>query len=130
MGNAGDSRLYEFLNAREGQQLSTDHSFKAALAAEGIKTLSRGLGNVIYRAVGLHRNFELELKTFDIRPGARYLLCTDGMYRSLDDLRIGQILSQAFSPAQALNVFMRSALIAGGLDNITGIAVFALGEEK
>ena len=130
MGNAGDSRLYEFSQDESVRQLSTDHSFKAALAAEGVETHRHGLGNVIYRAVGLHRNFELELKTFSIAPGNRYLLCTDGMYRSLEDQHIAQIIRHAASPSQALNEFMRSALIAGGSDNITGIAVFVPGDQK
>ena len=120
MANAGDSRLYEVNGAEEAVQLSTDHSFKAVSAEHA----AHGMENVIYRALGLYRNFEYDLESFSPRAGARYLLCTDGMYRCMDAGRVGTVLRETSSPQTALNVFMRSALVAGGRDNITGIAVF------
>lgn len=126
MANAGDSRLYQLLPEKdELKQLSTDHSFKAAVAAVPGKERFKGMENVIYRAVGLHRNFEIELKDFPLVSGARYFICTDGMYRYLPENTLLNTLRNADLPRNALDVFMRTALVGGGKDNITGIAVFA-----
>ena len=128
MANAGDSRLYQLLPEKdELKQLSTDHSFKAAVAAVPGKERFKGMENVIYRAVGLHRNFEIELKDFPLVHGARYFVCTDGMYRYLPENTLLNTLRNADLPRNALDVFMRTALVGGGKDNITGIAVFAGG---
>ena len=125
MGNAGDSRLYQLTSGDELKQLSTDHSFKAVVASLEQKTKNGGMDNVIYRAVGLHRNFELELKAFPLIGGTKYFICTDGMYRSLTHFMIEEGLRGAKRPKGALDIFMRSALVGGGKDNITGIVVFA-----
>ena len=125
MGNAGDSRLYQLTAEKELKQLSTDHSFKAAVASADQKNGYGSMENVIYRAVGLHRNFELELKTFPLIGGTKYFICTDGMYRSLTHFMIEEGLRGAKRPKNALDIFMRSALVGGGKDNITGIVVFA-----
>ena len=109
------------------KQLSTDHSFKAAVAVSSGREQVRGMENVIYRAVGLHRNFEIELKDFPLVHGARYFICTDGMYRYLPENTLLNTLRNADLPRNALDVFMRTALVGGGKDNITGIAVFAGG---
>ena len=130
MANAGDSRLYQLLPGREAEQLSTDHSFKAALASSLEADKFRSMENVIYRAVGLHRNFEFDLRTFPVVPGGKYLLCTDGMYRSLSLEKLRDTLKDSADPRCALDIFMRSALVSGGKDNITGIAVFAQGENN
>ena len=125
MANAGDSRLYQLLpGMNELQQLSTDHSFKAAVAVSSGREQVKGMENVIYRAVGLHRNFEIELKDFPLVHGARYFICTDGMYRYLPENTLLNTLRNADLPRNALDVFMRTALVGGGKDNITGIAVF------
>ena len=131
MANAGDSRLYQLLpETDELQQLSTDHSFKAAVAAASGKECVKGMENVIYRAVGLHRNFEIELKEFTLVSGSRYLICTDGMYRQLPANTVRDTLKKASAPRNALDVFMRTALVSGGKDNITGIAVFTKGGQN
>ena len=119
MIHAGDSRLYQWDPQKKLVQLSTDHSFK---------TKSGIADNVIYRAVGLHRNCVPEIKTFDSADDCRYLLCTDGMFRYLSEERIADSLQNSDSPRTALNRFMRNAMISGGRDNITGIVVYRKGE--
>ena len=131
MANAGDSRLYQLKPGKnELKQLSTDHSFKAVVASAPGRERFKGMENVIYRAVGLHRNFEVELKTFPRVPGSKYFICTDGMYRHLPEKTIRETLGNAVLPRNALDVFMRAAFVGGGKDNITGIVVFAGGREN
>ena len=49
------------------------------------------------------------------------------MYRYLPENTLLNTLRNADLPRNALDVFMRTALVGGGKDNITGIAVFAGG---
>lgn len=131
MANAGDSRLYQLKpGEKELKQLSTDHSFKAAVASSPGRERFKGMENVIYRAVGLHRNFEVELKTFPLVSGSGYFICTDGMYRHLPEKTIREALRNAVFPRDALDIFMRAAFVGGGKDNITGIVVFAGGRKS
>ncbi|MBQ7207916.1 MAG: serine/threonine-protein phosphatase [Lentisphaeria bacterium] len=128
MANAGDSRLYECLPGAALRIISCDHSFENIRCTLGVDGRCLPPDNAIYRAVGVRKNFEFELATFPRVPGARYFFCSDGLYRSLADDRIQEVLRGAETPRSALNVFMRTAFLAGGLDNITGIVVFIGGD--
>ena len=128
IANAGDSRAYEAGFSGSIKKLSTDHTFRALPASGSIEN-RRFTENVIYRALGLHKNVEIEITQHPQVPGSRYLFCTDGMYRSLADKRIAAILLESATPEEAINTFMRAALVAGGKDNITGITVFINGDE-
>lgn len=130
MANAGDSRLYEYLPGADVCLISSDHSFESLRCTLGVGGSCVVPDNAIYRAVGVRRNFEFELATFPRVPGAKYLLCSDGMYRTLTDARIRDALRHAETPRKALGAFMRASLIGGGADNITGIVVFVSGEKS
>ena len=130
MANAGDSRLYECLPDAAFRIVSCDHSFENIRCILGVDGRCLPPDNAIYRAVGVRKNFEFELATFPRVPGARYFLCSDGLYRSLADDLVREILHGAETPRSALNVFMRKAFLDGGLDNITGIVVFVSGEAE
>ena len=130
MANAGDSRMYEYLPGADVRVVSSDHSFENIRCTLGVDGRCVVPDNAIYRAAGVRRNFDFELATFPRVPGAKYLLCSDGMYRTLSDERIQDALCRAETPRNALNVFMRASLIGGGADNITGIVVFVSGEKS
>ena len=130
MANAGDSRLYECLPDAAFRIVSCDHSFENIRCILGVDGRCLPPDNAIYRAVGVRKNFEFELATFPRVPDARYLFCSDGLYRSLSDDRIQEVLRGAETPRSALNIFIRKAFLDGGLDNITGIVVFASGEAQ
>lgn len=56
-------------------------------------------------------------------PGARLLLCSDGLTGMVEDARIAQLLQRAPTPAQAVRDLTDAALAAGGRDNITALVV-------
>ncbi|MBQ9501174.1 MAG: serine/threonine-protein phosphatase [Lentisphaeria bacterium] len=130
MANAGDSRLYECRPGADVRIISSDHSFENIRCTLGIGGHCVVPDNAIYRAAGVRRNIEFELAAFPRVPGAKYLLCSDGMYRTLTCDRIQAALRRAETPRSALNEFMRASLIGGGADNITGIVVFVSGEKS
>ncbi len=82
---AGDSRLYR-LRAGRLEQVTRDHNPLSDLLDVGDVTEAEALTtdtNVITRAVGGHGPLHLDLVVFDLEPGDRFLLCSDGLYREL-----------------------------------------------
>src|SRR5688500_13795247 len=98
IAHVGDSRIYL---ARQGQihQLTEDHSLMNELVRRGkIKrdefdsSPYKHFKNAVTRAVGVYASVEVDTFDFDILPGDRFLLCSDGLYAYLDEERLpGQL---------------------------------------
>ena len=83
---AGDSRLYR-LRQEHLEQITRDHNPIADLLESGAVTEAEAMSantNIITRAVGGQGELHLDIVVFDIEPGDRYLLCSDGLYRELE----------------------------------------------
>jgi type VI secretion system protein ImpM len=113
---AGDSRVYRW---RDGQlaQVTRDHN----LAAAG-ETLATGDANVVTRAVGGENTLELDVRRDRARPGDRYLLCSDGLTRTVPDSRIESWMASGDAPA-VVRGLVDAALAAGAPDNVTVVVV-------
>ncbi len=124
---AGDSRVYR-LRDRALEQLTEDHSLARQKLANGQLTeeeaANHSSAHVLTRAVGIREKLELELGHSEVEAGDRYLLCTDGLYNSLDAPGIGALLGQG-KPEDACEALVDLALERGGRDNITVIVVSA-----
>ncbi len=110
-GNLGDSRIYE---AREGQfrQLSTDHVARTPVFGKA----------PLMQYVGVPEEFmtlEPSIVAEDIIPGARYLLCSDGVTDMLSDGEIADILAREVSVNETVEILLERVLKKGGRDNIT-----------
>lgn len=116
---AGDSRLYRL---REGvlEQLTADHSEAADPDADPAESPS----NVITRALGGHEEVDLDQITFEIRPGDRLLLCSDGLYREVDGPELQAQLGEG-DPAATVAALLEHALQGAASDNITAVVVDA-----
>ncbi len=120
---AGDSRIYQ-LRARALTQLTRDHSLVQVLVDAG--TLSQTEAehhphaNVITRAIGAEGpEPELEKVTGRAEPGDRFLLCSDGLNKALDERLIAR-LAATDDPARRL---IEAALEYGVRDNVTAIVL-------
>ena len=84
---AGDSRLYRYRAGRL-EQVTRDHNPVSDLLDSG--TVSEADAqttdtNIITRAVGGQPELNLDVAVFDVGPDDTYLLCSDGLYREVDD---------------------------------------------
>ncbi len=119
---AGDSRAYR-LRAGRLRQLTRDHSEVEELIARGELTREAAeahpSANVITRAIGALDGTEtLEVGMSDLRPGDRYLLCSDGLSNYIEDTDLSEVLTnQLYSEAPRVLVDMANS--RGGDDNIT-----------
>nr|WP_321983235.1 protein phosphatase 2C domain-containing protein [uncultured Lichenicoccus sp.] len=119
----GDSRAY-LLRGGVLTQVTRDHSLVQALVDQGAITPEQAEGhpqaNVIIRAVGASDDSaELDKALGDIVPGDSFLLCSDGLSKVLDDVRLAALMQEP-DPAAAL---LDAALQAGARDNVTALVV-------
>jgi type VI secretion system protein ImpM len=113
---AGDSRAYRLRGGRL-DQLTQDHSLPE----------SEGGGNgstAITRAVGAEKMLELDVYRDRVRPGDRFLLCSDGLTRVLPEDRIQTSMAVA-DPQSAVEALVAGTLAAGAPDNVTAVIVDA-----
>ena len=123
---AGDSRIYR-LRGEELRQLTRDHSEIEELIAAGEVAREAAAGhpssNVITRAVGaLPEQDAFDIGITDLRPGDRFLLCSDGLYRVVSDEEMKHHLA-ALSPGEACHRLIELALARRCSDNVTVISV-------
>lgn len=120
---AGDSRVYRL---RHGQltRLTRDHSLVQALVDQGAISEAEAErhphANVITRAVGADGpEPELDKITDRAEPGDRFLLCSDGLNKALNESVIARLVG-ADDPARGL---IGAALEYGVRDNVTVVVV-------
>ena len=123
---AGDSRLYR---ARNGAfaQVTRDHSYVQQLIDSGVLDPSEAEGhaksNVITRAVGATDALILDTVEGDVNHGDLFLLCSDGLTKTIADADISGMLNAAGRGAdgvsQAAERLLETALARGARDNVT-----------
>jgi serine/threonine protein phosphatase PrpC len=120
---AGDSRLYRLQDGHL-TQLTRDHT----VANDPNAHATEADAHVITRAVGGADVLELDRMRFEVRPGDRFLLCSDGLY---SDLTVAEIEGAMAAPncAAAATGLISMALARGGHDNATAVAVFVTRSE-
>jgi protein phosphatase len=123
VAHVGDSRIYRF---RCGvlRCMTSDHTLVASMEADGLDCASAlsCFSHVVTRAIGVPGDAEPDVATIDVRPGDRFLLCTDGLTDTLAPLRIGRIL-ETLPPADASESLVDEALRARAQDNVTALVV-------
>jgi type VI secretion system protein ImpM len=115
---AGDSRAYRF---RDGRllQLTRDHSLaESGELAEGESS------SAITRAIGGEPTLALDVYRDRVRTGDRFLLCSDGLTRTLSDSRIQELMGHE-SIRTAVDSLIAATLAAGAPDNVTVVVVEA-----
>jgi serine/threonine protein phosphatase PrpC len=102
VAHVGDSRAY--LRDPDGTltQVTRDH----------------GMGGYITQALGLDRDVEPDVVEVATPPGARLLLCSDGLSNMVDADAIGALLGRG-DAQEACDALVDEALGRGGLDNVT-----------
>lgn len=122
---AGDSRVYRYRSG-ELKQLTEDHSLVGELHRLGELTEDEAenhpSANVITRAVGVADELDLQVAQIELKPGDRFLVCSDGLFK---DVQRGEVRENMSLPSmeQSLEKMLKLALRRGGTDNVTAIVV-------
>jgi serine/threonine protein phosphatase PrpC len=120
--HVGDSRAYLL---RDGRffQITHDHTLVQSMLDEGRITPQEAESHpqrtlLVQALGGSERSPEPELRVADVRAGDRYLLCTDGLSRSVGEQEIQDVLEGTGDPAHAVRGLIDLATDAGGVDNV------------
>lgn len=130
---AGDSRAY-LMRRGKLEPLTRDHSLLQELLDSGRITEEQAIGhpqgNVITRAVGADaQTLELDKVTGQLLSGDRFLLCSDGLCKTLDEAEIGAALTgDAEEPAP--EQLIRAALERQVGDNVTAVEIEVVGSQS
>jgi len=122
---AGDSRAYRF---RDGAmtRLTRDHTYVEEMVSIGALTPEQAIGHpqghIVTRAVGAGDDLEVDWVRVDVRPGDRFLLCSDGLTGELDDDGIAAAMDLPDCTLVA-DILVQGALDHGGRDNVSVVVV-------
>jgi protein phosphatase/serine/threonine-protein phosphatase Stp1 len=126
---AGDSRAY-LLRGGVLRQITRDHSLVQELLDAGAigpdEVMNHPRGNVITRAVGAEvDDFVLDKVSDRLVPGDRFLLCSDGLCKTVPEDQLAELLAAPndTSPSESL---VEAALLLQVTDNVTAVAVEAI----
>ena len=130
---AGDSRAYLL---RDGvlQRITRDHSLVQEMVDAGQLDEADAEGhpraNVITRAVGdMAETMELDKVTGRVAGGDRFLLCSDGLSKALDEATIADLL-KAGSAERAADDLLAEALARKATDNVTAVVTEVIDDER
>lgn len=123
---AGDSRIYGMRRGGNLVRLTRDHSQVEELVEQGILTASQAMqhpnANIIYRAVGMREELELEAVVYDVFAHDKFMLCSDGLTKEVTDDEIAPILAHG-SCSENCNELIDRALARNCRDNIAVVVV-------
>ena len=122
--HVGDTRVY-FFKQDELKQVTKDHSLAQRLQETSGATDDEvsHVQNVLYKAIGQGGALEADTYVQHLSSGASLLLCSDGLWGSVKDDEIKEVLASASTPQEACERLVARANENGGPDNITAVIV-------
>ena len=122
---AGDSRCY-LLRAGTLYQLTVDHSQVQDMVTAGRLTPEEAenhpMAHVLSRAVGVSPTLELDAVSDEARVGDVFLLCSDGLTRTIPDAELATVLARG-NPAETADQLVATCLDRGAPDNVSVVVV-------
>lgn len=124
VAHVGDSRAYLIIDDQI-EQITRDHSLVQRLIELGQITLEESYEhpqrNVLYRAIGQNADLEVDTLTRRLPPGAKILICSDGLWSSIPESELLEIITSTSNPQEASDKLIARANTYGGHDNITAV---------
>ncbi|PKO18483.1 MAG: protein phosphatase [Chloroflexi bacterium HGW-Chloroflexi-10] len=127
IAHVGDSRLYYIYPDGRMEAMTADHSLVRRLLDLGQineeEAKNHPNKNVLYRALGQAEPFRPDIQTSPLpRPGY-ILICSDGLWGTINEDEIFRIATSHETPAIACSELVNAANKAGGPDNISVILI-------
>jgi protein phosphatase len=127
IAHVGDSRAYQ-IGERNLVPLTVDHSWVQELQdSQGIKLNEAEVSvgrNVITRALGVRKDVEVDYRLVKVKPGDKYLLCSDGLCGFADDDEIFDVIKTAEGDiVKMADSLIKMANDRGGMDNVSVVVL-------
>lgn len=123
---AGDSRVY-LLREKRLLQITKDQTIAAALVRTGHlspdKAACHPLSHALEEFIGKEGQLHPGVWCKKLRPGDRWLLCSDGLTKGLTNEGLARLLSTRVSLQEVCHNLVSTAKENDGTDNITVIVV-------
>ncbi len=127
ISHVGDSRAYFIFPDGKVETITQDHSLVRRLQDLGqIDEKEASIHpqrNVLYRALGQSEPFRPDINTHTLPESGFLLLCSDGLWGSVSEIDIFDIVRAAPNLSIACHNLIEAANAAGGPDNISAIMV-------
>jgi protein phosphatase len=127
IAHVGDSRAYALRSDGSLQILTRDHSLVRRLVELGQITVEEAAyhpqRNVLYRAIGQSEPLDSDVSTHPLPHGGHLLVCSDGLWSTVPEKDLLEIIQTNPSPEIACQKLVEAANQAGGPDNITVILI-------
>lgn len=127
----GDSRVYRYRNGQL-EQLSRDHSQVEEMLQMGLisaeDAVNHPQSNVITRAVGGEEELFVDINVFSTQIGDTFMLCSDGLYNSVNKEDIKTFLQER-SLDQCVENLISKSLANNASDNVSVIVVRGIPEK-
>jgi protein phosphatase len=124
VANAGDSRLYVFVDGRLSQ-LTRDDTWAATVLASqrGSKEPPppESMRRVLTNVVGARDQADIRISEHDLSGGEMILLCSDGLHSVLDNTMLEKMLQAGGTPSDLVSQLIAAALAGGARDNVTAV---------
>ena len=127
IAHIGDSRIYLL---RDGKltQVTADHTFVQRLVDSGRITPEEAAvhprRSVLMRVLGdVDAAPEIDTTVHDVKPGDRWLLCSDGLSSYVSDEKIEVVLTGLAGTKAAADRLVKESLDQGAPDNVTVVLV-------
>lgn len=119
--HAGDSRVYRS-DMWGVARMTRDHSLVQEMVDMGEiapeEALTHPKRNVINRCIGIEcRAPEIYVSHAALVPGEKYLLCSDGLWESVSEQQINEVLDSGMTLAEMADALVETALSQGSDDN-------------
>ena len=126
IANVGDSRAY-LIRSNGMHQITHDQSLVQALIDTGVITPDQAsehpYRNVLTQAIGSRDQVKIDLFNETLLDGESLLLCSDGLWGTLSDTEILDIVQKADSPSAACQALVDACNARGASDNIAVVLV-------
>lgn len=125
IGHVGDSRLYRLDPKGNLYRETQDHSMVEEEVRAGRMTAEQAQNhpskNIISRALGAEDTVEVDMKTIMIEPHTKFLVCSDGITRHIDDFQLRDLLRYQDTPANICQAMKELCYQRGAEDNLTAV---------
>lgn len=124
--HVGDSRLYRWRNSNL-EQITDDHTWVGMALKKGEINFEQAKlhpwRHVLSQCLGREDLQHIEIQEFEIQPGDRLLICSDGLTEEVSDEQIQSALGNLEPCEVTAQELIDAAKAAGGSDNITVVIV-------
>lgn len=132
--HVGDSRVYK-IDDKKLTPLTIDHSWIAEIQnsqniteEEAAEVVGK---NIITRALGVNKTVEADYKAIKVKPGDKFMLCSDGLCGFADDEDIFDALAGVKDDNQKIvSNLIQLANDRGGSDNVTVMVIEVVDTEE